>query len=214
MPIKHLVLRSKQEVDLHCSGFAFIAGVDEAGRGPLAGPVVAAAVILNPDPRLSIVGLKDSKVLTEPKRNALAIEIKAKALSWAIDEADALEIDTYNILQATMRAMSRAVQRLSRAADLVLIDGNRCPVLTQKSFAVIKGDALVESISAASILAKTHRDALMCAFAQQYPQYGFAEHKGYPTPTHLSALTQHGPCPLHRRSFAPVRAATRDLLVA
>jgi ribonuclease HII len=202
------LLRTRQDVDQVRNGIVLVAGVDEAGRGPLAGPVVAAAVILHNEPTRAVQGLKDSKLLSAQRRDALAIEIKAKALAWAVEEADAQEIDTHNILQATMRAMSRAVQRLNVAADLVLIDGNRCPTLTQKSYAVIKGDRLVDCISAASILAKTHRDALMCTLALQYPQYGFEIHKGYPTPAHLQNLAQHGPCPQHRQSFAPVMAAS------
>jgi ribonuclease HII len=202
------LLRTRQDVDQVRSGIVLVAGVDEAGRGPLAGPVVAAAVILHSEPNRAVRGLKDSKLLSAQRRDALAIEIKAKALAWAVEEADVQEIDTHNILQATMRAMSRAVQRLNIAADLVLIDGNRCPPLTQKSYAVIKGDMLVDCISAASILAKTHRDALMCTLALQYPQYGFEIHKGYPTLAHLQNLSQHGPCPQHRQSFAPVKAAS------
>ncbi len=201
-----IILRTKQDVEHVRSGIVLVAGVDEAGRGPLAGPVVAAAVILHAT--RPVVGLKDSKLLSAQRRDVLALEIKAKALAWAVEEADAREIDTHNILQATMRAMCCAVQRLGIAADLVLIDGNRCPEVAQKSHAVIKGDTLVDCISAASILAKTHRDALMCTLALQYPQYGFAIHKGYPTPSHLQALTRHGPCPQHRQSFAPVKAAS------
>jgi ribonuclease HII len=200
------VLRSHQEVQAVRDRHLLVAGVDEAGRGPLAGPVVAAAVILPIDH--GIQGLADSKLLSERKRVTLAAQIKQHALAWTIEEADAAEIDTHNILQATMRAMSRAVQRLSHTAELVLIDGNRCPALTQRSYAVVKGDGFVDCISAASILAKTHRDALMIAHAEQYPHYGFEIHKGYPTPMHLAALTQHGPCSLHRQSFAPVKAAS------
>lgn len=184
-----------------------LAGVDEAGRGPLAGPVAAAAVIL--DPAYSINGLADSKVLSAPRRERLAEEIEQHALSWAVCFAEAEEIDRVNILHATMAAMSRAVDGLERLPEMVLIDGNRIPQLSIEAHAVIKGDARVACISAASILAKVYRDRRMIALHQRYPQYGFAQHKGYPTQQHRDALNAHGPTPEHRRSFAPVRAARR-----
>ncbi|TSA21318.1 MAG: ribonuclease HII [Betaproteobacteria bacterium] len=180
-----------------------ICGVDEAGRGPLAGPVCAAAVIL--DPARPIVGLKDSKKLSAKRRATLALEIKEHALSWSIAWASAAEIDAINILQATLLAMQRAVEGLAIRPEQVLVDGNQLPKLTLPARAIVKGDALEPCISAASILAKTARDALMLDFAQQYPQYGFERHAGYPVPDHLKALETHGPCPEHRRSFAPVK---------
>lgn len=198
-----LILRTREEVQQCSEGFAQIAGVDEAGRGPLAGPVVAAAVILPQDH--GIEGLADSKALSESKRDKLAVQIKQLALCYAIEEAQPDEIDAQNILQATMRAMHRALQRLTLTPQLALIDGNRCPQTMLRSYAVVKGDAIVPVISAASILAKTHRDALMMQAAQKYPHYGFEDHKGYPTPAHLAALEAHGPCAIHRKSFAPVR---------
>lgn len=180
-----------------------VCGVDEAGRGPLAGPVVAAAVIL--DPARPIAGLNDSKKLSAKKREALAIEIRTHALAWAVAEAGLEEIDRLNILHASMLAMQRAVSALNVAPDLALIDGNRCPPgLPCRAEAVVGGDALVASIAAASILAKTVRDAGMLELHAEYPQYGFDRHMGYPTPAHLFALRQHGPCAVHRRSFAPV----------
>jgi len=180
-------------------------GVDEAGRGPLAGPVVAAAVIL--DPARPISGLADSKKLSAARREKLAEEIRCRALAWWVAEASVAEIDSLNILQATLRAMQRAVEGLSIKPDEVLIDGNRCPILTIPSRAIVGGDATVAEISAASILAKTVRDAGMLSLHAVYPDYGFDRHKGYGTAAHLSALHTHGPCPAHRRSFAPVRAA-------
>jgi len=179
-------------------------GVDEAGRGPLAGPVFAAAVIL--DPARPINGLRDSKKLSEAQRDALAIEIKANALSWSIAQCSEQEIDTLNILQATMLAMRRAVEGLSTQPTLALIDGNRCPVMAVRSEAIVKGDDKVPAISAASILAKTARDAALLVLHQQYPQYAFDQHKGYPTALHLERLRAHGVSPVHRRSYAPVRA--------
>ncbi|MET1117087.1 MAG: ribonuclease HII [Comamonas sp.] len=179
-----------------------VAGVDEAGRGPLAGPVVAAAVIL--DDLRPIAGLADSKKLTPARRAALYDEIRAKALCCSIAEASVQEIDELNILQATMLAMRRAVLGLRLKPVLVLIDGNRIPVLDMQAEAIIKGDALVQSISAASILAKVHRDRWCERLHEQYPAYGFAGHKGYGTPAHLTALQAHGACPEHRRSFSPV----------
>lgn len=184
----------------------WIAGVDEAGRGPLAGPVVVAAVIL--DPRRPIAGLADSKQLTEKRRDRLAIEIRERALAWAIISVEADEIDRINILQASLIGMSRALIALSLRPALALIDGNRLPrELPCPGRAIIGGDALEPAISAASILAKTTRDQRLVALHDEYPDYGFARHKGYPTPTHLHALHEHGPCVQHRRSFAPVRAA-------
>ncbi len=178
-------------------------GVDEAGRGPLAGSVVAAAVILNPDK--PITGLRDSKKLSEAQRDALAEEIKAKALAWHIAEASVEEIDELNILQATMLAMRRAVEGLAIVPELALIDGNRCPVMKIRSEAIVKGDDKVAEISAASILAKTARDAQLLVLHQQYPDYAFDQHKGYPTALHLARLAQHGVTPVHRKSFGPVK---------
>lgn len=182
-----------------------IAGVDEAGRGPLAGPVVAAAVIL--DELKPIKGLADSKVLTPRKRERLFDEIRAKALACCIAEASVDEIDRLNILQATMLAMRRAVEGLRLLPHKVLVDGNRLPVLRMPAEAIVKGDAKVASISAASILAKVHRDRLCADLHARFPAYGFATHKGYPTAEHLAALREHGACEVHRRSYAPVRAA-------
>ena len=179
-----------------------MAGVDEAGRGPLMGPVVAAAVIL--DELNPIKGLADSKKLTPLKREKLYDEIRAKALCFSVAQASVEEIDTLNILQATMLAMKRAVEGLRLKPHKVLVDGNRLPVLTMLSEAIVKGDGLVPAISAASILAKVHRDRWCAEFDLQYPQYGFAGHKGYGTAAHLAALIEHGACPQHRRSFAPV----------
>ena len=180
-----------------------LAGVDEAGRGPLAGPVVAAAVIL--DDQQPVAGLADSKVLTARARERLFDEIRAKALCCCIAEASVGEIDELNILQATLLAMRRAVEGLRLLPHKVLVDGNRLPVLRVAAEAVVRGDALVGAISAASILAKVHRDRLCRDLHAQHPQYGFDEHKGYPTPEHLAALRRHGACSAHRRSFAPVR---------
>jgi len=182
-----------------------IAGVDEAGRGPLAGPVVAAAVIL--DPALPIKGLRDSKVLSETTRERLFDAIRDKALCCCIAEASVDEIDRINILQATMLAMRRAVEGLRLKPAKVLVDGNRLPVLRVPAEAIVKGDAKVPAISAASILAKVHRDRLCLQMHERHPQYGFAGHKGYGTAEHLAALREHGPCDWHRRSFAPVREA-------
>lgn len=181
-----------------------VCGVDEAGRGPLAGPVFAAAVIL--DPARPISGLRDSKKLSEARRDALAIEIKAHALAWSIAECSEAEIDSLNILQATMLAMRRAVERLALLPSLALIDGNRCPVMAVRSEAIIKGDDKVPAISAASILAKTARDAALMVLHRQYPQYAFDRHKGYPTALHIERLRAHGVSPVHRKSYAPVRA--------
>jgi len=180
-----------------------VCGVDEAGRGPLAGPVFAAAVIL--DPQHPIAGLKDSKKVPEPKRFLLAGEIKAHALAWHVAWATVAEIEELNILHATLLAMRRAVLGLRPLPEVALIDGNRCPDLPMASRAIIKGDALEPCISAASILAKTERDKVMRALADKYPQYGFDRHAGYPVPEHLAALAAHGPCPEHRRRFGPVK---------
>lgn len=182
-----------------------VAGVDEAGRGPLAGPVVAAAVIL--DELKPIKGLADSKVLTALKRERLFDEIRAKTLACSIAEASVEEIDTLNILHATMLAMRRAVEGLRLVPHKVLVDGNRLPVLRMPAEAIVRGDALVQAISAASILAKVHRDRLCEDLHVRYPAYGFATHKGYSTPEHLAALREHGACEVHRRSYAPVREA-------
>ncbi|NHW03379.1 ribonuclease HII [Stutzerimonas degradans] len=180
-----------------------VAGVDEVGRGPLCGPVVTAAVIL--DPLRPIQGLNDSKKLSEARREVLFDEIQEKALAWCIARAEVEEIDRLNILHATMLAMQRAVEGLSVLPRLALIDGNRCPVLSVPSAAVVQGDASVPAIAAASILAKVSRDREMQALDLVYPGYGLAGHKGYPTPAHLQALESLGPTPIHRRSFAPVR---------
>jgi ribonuclease HII len=183
-----------------------VAGVDEAGRGPLAGPVVAAAVIL--DPARPVAGLRDSKLLSAAARTRLALEIRAVAVAWALGAADVVEIDTLNILQATMLAMRRAVLGLSVAPGEAWVDGNRCPELACPVRAIVKGDRDVAAISAASILAKTARDAMLTELDRAYPVYGFAHNMGYGTPDHLAALARHGPCPAHRRSFAPVAQAS------
>ncbi|MCH9798799.1 MAG: ribonuclease HII [Betaproteobacteria bacterium] len=188
-----------------------ICGVDEAGRGPLAGAVYAAAVILNPNS--PIVGLADSKEITEKKRDALAIEIKQHALAWAIASSSVEEIDAINILQASLLAMKRAIESMQQQFSQVLqaktilvqVDGNKCPKIDLPCEAIVKGDSKVQAISAASILAKTARDAELYALDNLYPIYGFAKHKGYPTAAHMSLLQQHGVSPVHRRSYAPVR---------
>jgi ribonuclease HII len=180
-----------------------ICGVDEAGRGPIAGPVYAAAVIL--DPQQPIAGLKDSKLLAPRRREALAIAIRGEAHAWAVASATVEEIDRLNILQATLLAMRRAVERLEVIPDEAWIDGDRCPRLSCRVRAVIGGDRSVPQISAASILAKTARDAEMLRLHAQYPEYALDRHKGYPTPEHLALLARHGVCEIHRRSFAPVR---------
>lgn len=182
-----------------------VAGIDEAGRGPLAGPVVAAAVILNPVRRIN--GLRDSKMLTPARREQLAGRIKERAIAWAVAEASVDEIDTLNILQATLLAMRRAVDRLEIAAQYALIDGNQLPRLAIPGRAIVDGDCLEPAISAASILAKTARDAMMRVADAEHPGYGFGHHMGYSTPEHLDCLQRLGPCVLHRRSFAPVRIA-------
>ncbi|HET9032105.1 MAG TPA: ribonuclease HII [Dokdonella sp.] len=186
-----------------------VAGVDEAGRGPLAGPVVVAAVIL--DPARPISGLTDSKALGPNRRDQLALEVRKHALAFAICSVEAEEIDRLNILAATMAGMSRAVAALSIQPTLALIDGNRLPGdLPCRGQAIVRGDATEAAISAASILAKTERDRIMCALDALHPGYGFARHKGYPTAAHIEALTRLGPSPQHRRSFAPVRACLSD----
>ncbi|MBC8944073.1 ribonuclease HII [Xenorhabdus indica] len=182
-----------------------IAGVDEVGRGPLVGAVVTAAVIL--DPANPIAGLMDSKKLTEKRREVLYLEIKEKALCWSLGRAEPEEIDQLNILHATMLAMQRAVAGLAIQPDYVLIDGNRCPVLSMSAQPVVKGDSLVAEISAASILAKVTRDREMTELDKQFPEYGFAKHKGYPTALHLEKLSLLGVTEHHRRSFAPVKRA-------
>jgi ribonuclease HII len=186
-----------------------VAGVDEAGRGPLAGPVAAAAVIL--DPSRPIAGLADSKVLSEPRRAALALEIRAGSIAWGLGWADAAEVDALNVLQATFLAMRRALLALSAPPSHVLVDGDRCPDLGGLAFpcsslAVVRGDATVPSISAASILAKCARDDCMRELDARYPCYGFAAHKGYPTAAHVVALQRWGASPVHRLSFAPVQS--------
>ena len=201
-------MRSKRFLRFEQLGLVFdapglIAGVDEAGRGPLAGPVVAAAVIL--DELAPIRGLKDSKQLTARRRERLFDEIRAKALCCSIAQASVEEIDALNILQATLLAMRRAVEGLRLRPHKVLVDGNRLPVLTVPAEAIVKGDTKVKAISAASILAKVHRDRMCLELHALHPQYGFDGHKGYPTPAHLAALREHGVCVQHRRSFAPVR---------
>ncbi len=184
-----------------------ICGADEAGRGPLAGAVYAAAVILNPN--RPIIGLADSKKLSENKRNLLSVEIKQHALAWAIASCSAQEIDEINILQASLLAMKRAIESMQAqfdtVPDLVQVDGNKCPKISLPCEAIVKGDSRVEAISAASILAKVARDAELYELDKIYPQYGFAKHKGYPTVFHLEMLSVHGVTPVHRLSYAPVR---------
>ncbi|WP_154115346.1 ribonuclease HII [Vibrio cincinnatiensis] len=187
------------------AGYSLIAGVDEVGRGPLVGDVVTAAVIL--DPNQPIAGLTDSKKLSEKKRLALFPEIQQKALAWSIGRCSAQEIDQLNIFQATMLAMQRAVSGLAIQPDLVLIDGNKVPTLLMEAQAVVKGDLRVAQISAASIIAKVVRDQEMEALDKIYPQFGFAQHKGYPTKAHFAAIEQYGVIEQHRRSFAPVKRA-------
>lgn len=185
-----------------------IAGIDEAGRGPLAGPVVAAAVIL--DPARRVRGLRDSKVMTPDEREDVAANIRVKAIAWAVAASDVGEIDTLNILRATLLAMRRAVEALTVIPIEALVDGDHCPQLACPTYAIVKGDRDVPAISAASIIAKTTRDAMLRALDRDYPMYGFARHKGYGTPEHLAALDLHGPCPHHRKSFAPVLQASFD----
>lgn len=198
-------VQSQAELPLQPEGPALQAGVDEAGRGPLAGPVFAAAVIL--DAARPIAGLADSKRLSARRREQLAQAIEAQALACCVAQASVEEIERLNILQATMLAMQRAVAGLVIAPQLVLVDGNRTPALPMTAVAVVGGDAKVQAISAASILAKVYRDAWCMQAHRQWPQYGFAQHKGYGTALHLAALQQHGPCSVHRMGFAPVRRA-------
>jgi ribonuclease HII len=193
-----------RQVALQWEALGLVAGVDEAGRGPLAGPVMAAAVIL--DDQHPIAGLADSKQLTAFKRDQLYDEIRAKALCFAVAQASVDEIDQLNILQATLLAMRRAVLNLRLPPKLVLVDGNRLPVLPMRCEAIVKGDSLIAAISAASILAKVTRDRWCDEVETRYPVYGFGQHKGYGTAQHLAALQAHGACSLHRKSFAPVRA--------
>jgi ribonuclease HII len=187
----------KHRADVTC-------GVDEAGRGALAGPVLASAVILNPEKRID--GLQDSKKLTEKRRQLLAEKIKTNALAWAVAECSETEIDSLNILQATMLAMLRAVDKLAICPTLALIDGNHCPPLNMRSESIIKGDETVPMISAASILAKTTRDSILQSLHKKYPQYELGKHKGYPTALHIDRLRLYGVSPVHRRSYAPIRA--------
>ncbi|MGK2950826.1 MAG: ribonuclease HII [Thiobacillus sp.] len=193
------------EINLDLTAYRLIAGVDEAGRGPLVGAVVAAAVIL--DPSRPIQGLRDSKKLSEKRREQLFQAITSQSLSWAIASASPAEIDQLNILQASLLAMRRAVEALGVQPEIALVDGNQRPRLSCRVEAIVKGDSKVAAISAASILAKVERDRQMYALHETYPLYGFEQHKGYPTAAHLALLQQHGPCPEHRRSFAPVKLA-------
>lgn len=193
-------------------GELLVCGVDEAGRGPLAGPVSAAAVIL--DPSRPIAGLNDSKKLPARVRERLAAQIQRDALAWAVAFASEEEIDSLNILQASLLAMSRAVAALAVRPDQALVDGKFCPLLACPARAIVDGDSLEPAISAASILAKTARDAVMLQLDQKFPRYGFARHKGYPTAAHLAALRAHGACAAHRRSFAPVRAVISQGVLA
>jgi ribonuclease HII len=198
----------RDSFDAQFAAGKIIAGLDEVGRGPLLGPVVAAAVIL--DPAQPIVGLTDSKKLSEKRRNALAIEIKEKSLAWALGRAEVEEIDRLNILHASLLAMQRAFQSLplterSLRVDLAMVDGNRSPKLDCSVQTVVKGDLIIPAISAASILAKVERDQEMLVLHEQFPEYGIAQHKGYPTQFHREALERLGPLPVHRRSFGPVK---------
>jgi ribonuclease HII len=202
MPLKKSWLADQWAFALDAPGL--IAGVDEAGRGPLAGPVVAAAVIL--DDVCPIKGLNDSKKLTALRRETLFEEIRAKALCCSVAQASVQEIDQLNILEATLLAMRRAVEGLRLKPHKVLVDGNRLPALSMPAQAIVKGDAKVKAISAASILAKVHRDRLCVQLHENHPAYGFDVHKGYATSAHLAALKTHGACDAHRRTFAPVRA--------
>ena len=191
------------DIEIDLTPYRYIAGADEAGRGPLVGAVVAAAVIL--DESNPISGLNDSKKLSEKKRETLALEIRSRALSWSVVSVEADEIDRINILQASLLAMKRAIESLSVSPDIALIDGNKCPDLACRVEAIVKGDSRVAAISAASILAKVERDRQMRELHEQYPEYEFDRHKGYPTKIHMELLNRHGPCPLHRKSFGPVR---------
>ncbi len=190
--------------DIFSSGISLVCGVDEAGRGPIAGPVFAAAVILDPD--RPVDGLKDSKKLSENRRDELARLIREKARVWSIAQCSVAEIDELNILWASMLAMKRAIEMLSIKPELALIDGNRCPEgLSVRAEAIVRGDDRIPAISAASILAKTARDAAMMELHNQYPEYGFDRHKGYPTAFHLAQLEKYGVSPVHRKTYAPVR---------
>ena len=197
------LIRTGEPLDLPCG---VLCGVDEAGRGPIAGPVCAAAVIL--DPARVPEGLDDSKKLSTFQRSELEKRIKSEAAAWAVAFASVEEIDRMNILQATLLAMQRAVQHLGLQPDAAVFDGTYCPLLPMPRIAVVQGDARIATVSAASILAKTARDRVMDDLALEYPQYEFERHKGYPTPVHLERLREHGPSPHHRRSFAPVKAFT------
>lgn len=199
---------SAHENELHGQGFLYIAGIDEAGRGPLAGPVVAGAVILPPEEDLVLPGVNDSKKLTHLQRARLLEEIKGKAFAWAVGIADVETIDRINILEATKLAMQRAVEKLDPAPQILLIDALRLPRLKQPQRAIIKGDALSVSIAAASIVAKETRDAMMIALDTAYPEYGFASNKGYGSAKHIEAIRQYGPSPVHRRTF--IRHFTED----
>ena len=190
---------------------ALVCGVDEAGRGPLAGPVTVAAVILDPD--RPIKGLDDSKKLNEAKREALYPEIRERALAWSVIEVGIDEIDSLNILKATLTGMKRAVEALDPAPSMALVDGNRAPDLACEVRTIVQGDSLEPAISAASILAKVSRDRLMLEMHKRYPQYGFDRHKGYPTAEHMRLLEKFGPCEIHRRSFAPVQNAMQKTLL-
>lgn len=192
------------EINLDLTPYQLIAGVDEAGRGPLVGAVVAAAVIL--DPSRPVEGLRDSKKLSEKQREKLYPEITGRALAWAIASASAAEIDQLNILQASLLAMKRAVEALAVQPEIALVDGNKCPRLACRVEAIVKGDSKVAAISAASILAKVERDRQMHVLHELYPWYGFDQHKGYPTEAHIARLQEYGLCPEHRRTFGPVRA--------
>jgi ribonuclease HII len=203
------VFMGKDQIDFNFqTGTKLVAGVDEVGRGPLAGPVVAAAVIL--DPARPIEGLADSKKLSEKRREALAILIRERALAWALGRAEVEEIDRLNILQASLLAMQRAVAALQPQAEFALIDGNRCPTLACPAEAVIKGDERVQVISAASVIAKVARDREMVALDEQYPGYGLARHKGYPTKAHIESLRRLGVTNIHRRTFGPVRKIRQE----
>jgi ribonuclease HII len=204
MPSKKSLRPELRQKRLDWDPLGLLAGVDEAGRGPLAGPVVAAAVILDDTRRIN--GLADSKVLTPLQREKLYDRIREKALCCAVGEASVQEIDTLNIFHATMLAMRRAVEGLRLRPVKVLVDGNRLPKLDVLSEAIVGGDAKVKSISAASIVAKVTRDRMLAQLHEEFPQYGFAAHKGYSTPEHLEALRTHGPCVHHRRHFSPVAA--------
>ena len=205
MPLQNLLNAKQPPLNWATSGL--VAGVDEAGRGPLAGPVVAAAVILDAENPIS--GLADSKKLTEKRRLVLYEEIRAKALCCSIALADVTEIDQLNILHATMLAMKRAIENLRLLPAKVLVDGNRVPQVRYDIEAIVGGDNLIAEISAASILAKVYRDQLLIEMSEKYPEYGFIKHKGYGTKAHLDALKLHGSCPEHRHTFAPVRLASK-----